>query len=124
LPTNYKYTGLTPVEGAAPTFDFTQASAAAIPTVVHIKTKTNARVATNNLPRNRRNNPFSDFFGDDMLDQLFGGGNGTIPEQRASGSGVLISEDGYIVTNNHVVAGADELQVTLSNKKSYTAKVI
>lgn len=123
LPSNYKYAGLTNLQGAAPTFDFTQASASAIPTVVHIKTKTNARAATNNLPRNRQN-PFGDLFGDDLLDQLFGGGSGAMREQRASGSGVLISEDGYIVTNNHVVAGADELQVTLSNKKSYTAKVI
>ena len=51
-------------------------------------------------------------------------GRGYIPEQRASGSGVIISDDGYIVTNNHVVENADELTVTLSNKKSYKAKVI
>ncbi len=42
----------------------------------------------------------------------------------ASGSGVIISDDGYIVTNNHVVAGADEVTVTLSDSKTYTAKVI
>jgi serine protease Do len=47
-----------------------------------------------------------------------------VPEQRASGSGVIISADGYIVTNNHVVENADELTVTLSNKKSYTGKVV
>ncbi len=41
-----------------------------------------------------------------------------IPEQRASGSGVFISADGYIVTNNHVIDGADELTVTLANKKN------
>lgn len=51
------------------------------------------------------------------------------PEQRASGSGVIISEDGYIVTNNHVISNggdgvADEITVTLSNKKTYKAKVI
>ena len=47
----------------------------------------------------------------------FGGGRiNVIPEQRASGSGVIISDDGYIVTNNHVVQNADEITVTLSNK--------
>jgi S1-C subfamily serine protease len=40
--------------------------------------------------------------------------------QRASGSGVLISEDGYIVTNNHVIDEADEIKVTLHNKKTYS----
>ena len=65
-------------------------------------------------------------FGDDLFDQLFGNGNRqqrNIPQQ-ASGSGIIISEDGYIVTNNHVVAGADEVTVTLSNRKTYIAKVI
>jgi serine protease Do len=64
-------------------------------------------------------------FDDDMFNQLFGGrGRGVIPEQRASGSGVIISEDGYIVTNNHVVDNADVVDVTLANKKTYKAKVI
>lgn len=44
--------------------------------------------------------------------------------QRASGSGVIISEDGYIVTNNHVIEEANEIKVTLNNKKQYTAKLI
>ncbi|GAC1388414.1 MAG: trypsin-like peptidase domain-containing protein [Ginsengibacter sp.] len=44
--------------------------------------------------------------------------------QMASGSGVIVSEDGYIVTNNHVVNGADQVTVTLSNRKTYTAKVV
>ncbi len=124
LPANYKYAGLFDSNSAGESLDFTKAAAASIPTVVHIKTKTNARQVTNNLPRNRQQNPFSDFFGDDMLDQLFGGGNGVIPEQRASGSGVIISGDGYIVTNNHVIAKADEINVTLSNKKTYKATVV
>jgi Do/DeqQ family serine protease len=127
LPSNYKYAGF--FDGDAPpgqTADFTAPSAAAIPAVVHIKTKTNAKQVTNSLPkRNMPNNPFSDFFGDDdFFNQFFGNRKGVIPEQRASGSGVIISDDGYIVTNNHVVENADEVTITLSNKKTYKAKVI
>ena len=128
VPANYnKYAGLfdgnTPPGGA---LDFTLPAEAATPAVVHIKTKTNAKQVNNNLPRKQQqNNPFSDLFDDDMFNQLFGGrGRNVIPEQRASGSGVIISEDGYIVTNNHVVENADEITVTLSNKKTYKAKVI
>ncbi|RYE11767.1 MAG: trypsin-like serine protease, partial [Sphingobacteriales bacterium] len=46
------------------------------------------------------------------------------PEQRASGSGVIYTGDGYIITNNHVVAGADEINVTLKNRKTYKATVV
>ena len=126
LPANYKYAGFLD-SGNGPSgspVDFTQASAAAIPAVVHIKTLTNAKAVNNNLPQQ---NPFSDLFGDDLLNQLFGQGGGgrqrMLPE-RASGSGVIISDDGYIVTNNHVVAGADKVTVTMSDRKTYTAKVI
>jgi len=124
IPLNYKYTGFD--ENTPPgAIDFTQPAASALPTVVHIKTKTNAKQVSNNLPKSQRpKNPFSDFFGDDMLEEFFGNRRGYIPEQKASGSGVIISADGYIVTNNHVVENADELLVTLSNKKSYKAKVI
>ena len=44
--------------------------------------------------------------------------------QRASGSGVIVSNDGYIVTNNHVIDEASEIKVTLNNKKTYVAKLI
>lgn len=127
MPANYKYAGFfdgstVPPGGAV---DFTAPAEAATPAVVHIKTKTNAKQVSNSLPKKQPNNPFSDLFDDDMLNQLFGNrGRGIIPEQRASGSGVIISEDGYIVTNNHVVENADEIDVTLSNKKTYKAKVI
>jgi serine protease Do len=106
--------------GAGP-IDFTDAASAAIPATVHIKTKT-VRTVSNNLPHR---NPFSDLFGIDPDDFFNNGGNGmrSMPEM-ASGSGVIISNDGYIVTNNHVVDGADELTVTLSNRKSFKAKVI
>ena len=126
IPSNYKFAKLTENSNTPPgAIDFTQPAAAALPTVVHIKTKTNARQVSNNLPKNQRPaNPFSDFFGDDMMEQFFGNRKGYVPEQRASGSGVIISADGFIVTNNHVVENADELDVTLSNKKSYKAKVI
>ncbi len=127
IPANYKYAGLLDPDNTPPgSVDFTQPAAAALPAVVHIKTKTNAKQVSNNLPKNQRpKNPFSDFFGDDMLEEFFGNRRGGyVPEQRASGSGVVISADGFIVTNNHVVENADELTVTLSNKKSYKAKVI
>ena len=120
LPANYASF----MNGTAPTatVDFTPAASAASPAVVHIKTKTNAkRVEQGNQPRQR--NPFFDFFGDDMFGDAFGGPR-IIPEQRASGSGVLITGDGYIVTNNHVVKDADDISVTLTNKKTYKAKVI
>ncbi len=109
----------TPADG----LDFTNAANAAVPAVVHIKTKIPAKRVSNDLPRNRS---FDDFF-----DQFFGEGFGPniIPEQRASGSGVIISEDGYVVTNNHVISDqgggvAAEINVTLSNRKTYKARVI
>jgi serine protease Do len=126
IPANYKFAkfsdnGSPSVAGPA---DFTAPAAAAIPTVVHIKTKTNPKQVSNGLPRQK--NPFSDLFGDDdLFNQFFGNGNQMrMQPQMASGSGVIISEDGYIVTNNHVIAGADEVTVTLSNRKTYTAKVV
>src|SRR6476469_8277028 len=109
---------------AADPVDFTKAAKAAVPSVVHIKTKIPARKVSNNLPKSREM--------DDFFDQFFGSpgfGPSIIPEQRASGSGVIISEDGYIVTNNHVISNdnggiADEITVTLHDRKIYKAKVI
>lgn len=104
----------------SPVVDFTPAATAGTPAVVHIKTVTKAKQSTQ-----RQKNPFSDFFGDDMFDDFFGGPRVySVPEQKASGSGVIYTEDGYIVTNNHVVAGADEINVTLKNRKTYKATVV
>jgi serine protease Do len=108
---------------AEPT-DLTKAANAAVPAVVHIKTRVPAKKQSNDVPRRRSNGMFDEWFED-----FFGYGPNIIPEQRASGSGVLISEDGYIVTNNHVITNggesvADEVTVTLHNRKTYTAKVI
>lgn len=112
--------------GAGEPVDFTKASNAAVPAVVHIKTKIPAKKVSNNLGRNRNDGMqdlFERFFGEDIFNQRIQ------PEQRASGSGVIISEDGYIVTNNHVISDggdgvADEINVTLHNKKTYKARVI
>ena len=120
LPVNYA--GFFDKDIPAGAVDFTAASTSATPAVVHIKTKTKARQASNNLPRGR--NPFADLFGDDMDDFFNAPQSRTIPEQRASGSGVIISNDGYIVTNNHVIEGADELNVTLNTKRTYKATLV
>ena len=95
--------------------DFTYSAEKVTPAVVHIKTK-----MTRNVNRQMMD-PFEDFFGG------FGGGGGRRqqPEaQEASGSGVIISADGYIVTNNHVVQDADEVSVMLNDKREFKAKVI
>ena len=78
-----------------------------INTVVHVKTE---------VVTQRSVDPFY---------QLFYGGPQQQPQlARASGSGVLISDDGYIVTNNHVVEGAENISITLNNNKTYEAEVI
>jgi Do/DeqQ family serine protease len=105
--------------------DFTQAASTSVQAVVHIKTKIAAQKVSNELPRSNRNRGGLD----DLFDQFFDFGPQMIPEQRASGSGVLISDDGYIVTNNHVISDqnggvAGEIMVTLHNKKTYKARLI
>ena len=84
--------------------DFTEAAEKTVHTVVHVKNTTITRQAGN----------LSEYF--------FGGG-----EPRAmigSGSGVIISPDGFIITNNHVIENATQLEVTLNNNKTYEAKLI
>jgi serine protease Do len=72
--------------------------------------------------------PMTQFFGDDFFRRFFGnqGNPGGDQKQtvRSLGSGVIVSKDGYILTNNHVVDGSDKLTVTLQDKKKYTAKVV
>ena len=124
LPVNYAGFYDNVATGADP-IDFTRAANAAVPAVVHIKTKIPAKKVSKNLPRSRGNSGSMD----DWFEQFFDMGPRVQPEQRASGSGVIISDDGYIVTNNHVVSDggdgvADEITVTLNNKKTFKAKVI
>ena len=109
--------------------DLTYAAEKSLPSVVYIKSVQNAKTQTVEY-----NDPFEDFFSD-PFGGFFGRGqgnnNGTrkrqvqTPKRAAAGSGVIISADGYSVTNNHVVDGADELTVTLNeNSKEYSARII
>ena len=108
---------------AAPTglVDLTEAAEASVNAVVYIKVTTNSKTKTVQM-----RDPFSDFFGD-----FFGfGGGGTqqrqiqTPKREGAGSGVIISSDGYIVTNNHVVSEADELLVKLNDNREFKGRII
>jgi serine protease Do len=89
----------------AENIDFTIGAEKAIHSVVHVK-NVSVRTITD---------PWASFF--------YGGGTQQ-QEQIGTGSGVIVSEDGYIVTNNHVIQDANELEVTLNNNKAYKAKLI
>jgi serine protease Do len=69
------------------------------------------------------NDPFRDFFGDDFFNKFFGIPKGDL-KRKSLGSGFIVSKDGYILTNNHVVKDAEDIKVTLSDKSEYEAKVI
>jgi len=93
--------------------NFVAASALATPAVVHIKTKQGGVAGA---IEDEVMDPFRDFFGRGFQ----------IPRgpQQGSGSGVILTSDGYIVTNNHVVKGADEIEVVLNDKRSFNATVV
>lgn len=99
--------------------DFTAAATSATPTVVHIKTKIKGTTVSS-----KSRSPFGDLFGDNDPFYQFFGGPRSMPDQQASGSGVIMSNDGYIITNNHVIDGASDINVTLSNRKSYKGTVV
>ena len=90
----------------AETVDFTAAADNAVHTVVHVK----------NVSYRSVSNP--------MMEYFYGYKGGQQQAQVGTGSGVIISEDGYIVTNNHVIQDASELEVTLNNKQTYKAKLV
>ncbi|MBR5656459.1 MAG: Do family serine endopeptidase [Prevotella sp.] len=108
--------------------DLTYAAEKALPAVVHIKYVQNSKTQTVRMQRD----PFEDFFSDPF--GFFGNPNDRqggsrerqiqTPKRTATGSGVIISSDGYIVTNNHVVEGADELTVTLNDNREFSARIV
>ena len=95
--------------------DFTYAAENCVEAVVFIKVAGSQQV--------QYYNPFEEFF------PFFGGGGSSQPQTRekkfaGSGSGVIVRPDGYIVTNNHVVANATSIEVTLNDNKTYEAKIV
>lgn len=101
--------------------DLTHAAEHSVNAVVYIKV-----TQTGKTHKVTYRHPFEDFFGD-----FFGQGNRTPqqreykePDRRGSGSGVIISADGYIVTNNHVVAGADEILVKLNDNREFSGRIV
>lgn len=102
------------ITSSAGEVDFTQAAAAVTPAVVYIRT-TYSNTQSND-EQDRMSELFGEFFGQRIP-------RSNTP-QRASGSGVIISTDGYIVTNNHVVSKADKIEVTLNDHRVFSAKII
>lgn len=90
--------------------NFEYAAEHTVNSVVHVKVEITEKYKTYN--------PF---------EQFFGGGSGIQSQERkhqGAGSGVIISSDGYIVTNNHVINNADKIEITLNNKETYKAELI
>jgi len=96
---------------------FTTAADKVLPAVVHIRSIGKAKSNDNSLfDMEEIPETFRRFFGEPSPRQQ--------PKQEGTGSGVIISADGYIVTNNHVVADAEKIEITLHDKRLLTAKVI
>ena len=104
-----------PKISSAGAVDFVEAAAAVSPAVVHIKTSYSGSGS-----QGRSSSPL------DMFEDFFGGGGRRMQRvpRAASGSGVILTPDGYIVTNNHVVDDADKIEVILSDRRKVSAKVI
>ena len=104
-PTETNYTKN--VNLGADNVDFTKAAEEAVHSVVHVKNVSYSRARPNS-----------------MMEYIYGYRGGQQRAQVGTGSGVIITEDGYIVTNNHVIQNASELEITLNNNKSYKARLV
>ncbi|MCT4614571.1 MAG: Do family serine endopeptidase [Marinifilaceae bacterium] len=134
-----EHSSQTPIVGATYTvnkdgkmvpLEFTKIAKKVMPGVVHIKS-TQLQRANSNQYR-QQNSPFHEFFEDDIFRHFFGpntrpnnSGRTQQPQARVgTGSGVIINEHGFIVTNNHVIQDADDIEVTLNDNRVFKAKVI
>ncbi|MFY7847689.1 MAG: trypsin-like peptidase domain-containing protein, partial [Bacteroidia bacterium] len=99
-----------------PAFDFTGVANLATPAVVHIKTTAGAAESRGTQPQ--QFDPFGFFNNPNFRFEM--------PNQprNGSGSGVIITPDGYIITNNHVIAGANKIEVILNDKRTYVAELV
>ena len=121
----YNTCSAAPVAAAGQAVDLSVAAEKALPCVVHIKYLQNSKIQEVEMQAD----PFGDmfdpfgFFG--QRQQVPGQKRKVqTPKKEGAGSGVIISSDGYIVTNNHVVDGADELTVTLNDNREFSARII
>lgn len=112
----------------APTSGFATAAEKALPAVVHIKASKQASGFGGrggpDLDPDQLPDAFRDLFGIPEDGGPGGQRGGSAPLQQGSGSGVIISSDGYIATNNHVVEGAETLEVVLNDQQTYVAEII
>ncbi len=93
--------------------------------VVQITTKTEQKVEMPIPPEGMDRDELRRFFGDDLFEHFFGDRTPSVPRPTTGvGSGVIVSDDGYILTNNHVIDMADEITVTLANGKEYDAELV
>lgn len=104
--------------------NFVYAANYVTPAVVHVKTYYEMPASQSPGTQSPFDEFFHDFFGDRGYQFQQPKPQNPGRHQEAAGSGVILSEDGYIVTNNHVIDHADKIEVTLNDKKTYTAKLI
>ncbi|HRI61672.1 MAG TPA: trypsin-like peptidase domain-containing protein [Saprospiraceae bacterium] len=103
--------------GSAPVpFDFTKAAERSMSAVVHIKASESPQLAKQRQQERRYTDPFEYFFGRSFDSQQ--------QPRSGTGSGVIYTSDGYIVTNNHVVEFADEFEVTLHDNREFKARLV
>jgi serine protease Do len=108
---------------------FTELAKRLMPVTVHISTSRTIKPPKGSMrryhdPYGGQDDPFRDFFGDDFMRRFFEQMPQQEQKQRGLGSGFIIDAEGYILTNNHVVEGADEIKVTLHDEKQFDATVV
>jgi serine protease Do len=103
---------------------FVQVAQSVKPSVVNIATTQKPRVPERRAPQGpgMPRNPFRDFFGEDFFERFFG--EQMQRERHSLGSGVIVDKRGYILTNNHVIEQADQIEVRLSDRRKFQATVI